>query len=121
MMTKIVYNACFGGFGLSEAAIIRYAEIKGIKLFIERGSSEWSTIYYTEPVGTKNRKCLYDKDIPRADPALVQVVEELGDKANGRCANLSIEEVPSGISYRIDEYDGSESVQTKDSYDWEIA
>jgi hypothetical protein len=32
-MTKIVYNACHGGFGLSEAAILRYAEIKGIKLW----------------------------------------------------------------------------------------
>ena len=32
-MTKIVYNACHGGFGLSEVAIRPYAEIKGITLY----------------------------------------------------------------------------------------
>ena len=26
-MTKIVFNACFGGFGLSDEAMERYAEI----------------------------------------------------------------------------------------------
>lgn len=30
---KIVINNCFGGFGLSHRAIIRYAELKGIKLY----------------------------------------------------------------------------------------
>jgi hypothetical protein len=52
---------------------------------------------------------------------LVQVVEELGDKANGRCAKLRIAEVPAGTLYRIDEYDGFESVETKDSYEWNVA
>jgi len=43
-MTKIVYNSCFGGFSLSEAAIMRYAEIKGIKLWPKE--SEYHTIHY---------------------------------------------------------------------------
>lgn len=47
---------------------------------------------------------------------LVQVVEELGDKANGEYAKLRIEEVYG--SYRIDEYDGNESVMTSGDYDW---
>lgn len=29
-MVKIVYNTCYGGFGLSPRAIKRYAELKGI-------------------------------------------------------------------------------------------
>jgi hypothetical protein len=57
-----------------------------------------------------------DHNIVRHDSILVQVVEELGEKANGMCAKLAIEEV-SG-PYRIDEYDGSESVETPGSYDW---
>lgn len=58
----------------------------------------------------------YGSDVERHDPALVQVVEELGDKASGRFAKLRIAEV-SG-PYRIDEYDGFESVETPGTYDW---
>ena len=60
----------------------------------------------------------YHCDVVRHDPALVQVVEELGDKANGECAKLRIKEVDG--PYRIDEYDGYESVETPDGYDWII-
>jgi hypothetical protein len=52
---------------------------------------------------------------------LVQVVEQLGDKANGSYAKLFITDVPSGTKYRIDEYDGLESVMTIDDYEWSIA
>jgi len=95
-MTKIVYNACYGGYGLSEAAILRYADITGTKGF---------HVY----------------DIDRADPALVQVVEELGEAANGMSAALRIAELPAGTLYRIDEYDGSETVMTQDDYNWSVA
>lgn len=57
----------------------------------------------------------------RADPRLIQVIEELGDEANGSCARLRIEEVPAGTQYRIDGYDGSETVATRDSYGWKTA
>lgn len=99
-MTKIVYNACFGGYGLSEAAIMRYADIKGINIAIGGFS-----VY----------------DIERTDPALVQVVEELGEAANGTSAALRITKLPAGTLYRIDEYDGSESVMTQDDYIWSVA
>lgn len=46
----------------------------------------------------------------RDDPLLVQVVEELGEKANGRCADLEIVEIPDGVEWEIDEYDGNERV-----------
>ncbi len=46
----------------------------------------------------------------RGDPLLIQVVEELGDEANGRCAKLKIIEIPNDVDYEIDEYDGLESI-----------
>jgi len=49
----------------------------------------------------------------RADPLLVQVVEELGEKANGSCSELRVIEIPDDIEWEIDEYDGMESVNEK--------
>jgi hypothetical protein len=144
MFMKVVYNGCYGGFSLSHEAVMRYAEIKGIKLYaftwIGKGRITESTIvpvteemlansspddiglihYGTEPVYS-NDAYWSDDNIERDDPALVQVVEELGDKANGRCAKLRIENVSKGSLWRIDEYDGNESVMTQDSYSWNVA
>lgn len=98
-MTKIVYNACYGGFSLSEAAVARGRVISGIPTW-----GDWS-----------------GRNLSRTDPVLIQVIEELGKAADGRRANLVIVELPPGTEYRIEEYDGLESVETKDSYVWEIA
>lgn len=46
----------------------------------------------------------------RSDPVLVGVVEELGSKANGRCAELKVVEIPDGVEFTIAEYDGMEHV-----------
>lgn len=138
-MTKIVYNACYGGFGLSHEAVMRYAELKGIKLYSEQQYSTYC--YYRIPVEEYNRIRAVEQakpvgpgrfkesnaayfsptSIERTDPILVQVVEELGERANGDYAKLMIEEVPAGTLYRIDEYDGYESVKTHDTYDWSVA
>jgi len=127
-MTKIVANGCFGGFGLSEAAVRRYAEIKGITLYSQKDSG--FTAWYRVPVEeynaiedweAKNAAYFSVSDIDRADPALAQVVEELGKAANDTFADLYIVDVPAGTKYRIDEYDGSESVMTIDDYEWSVA
>jgi hypothetical protein len=135
-MTKIVYNNCYGGFGLSEKAVMRYAELKGIKLYKGKGNSLY-TPFYTVPEEEYNKihsedllkkdyrrsNELYftDRGIERDDPILVQVVEELGEEASSHYASLAIAEIPSGTLYRIDEYDGSESVMTAEDYDWKVA
>lgn len=50
------------------------------------------------------------RGIPRDDANLIRVVDELGERANGKHAKLSIIEIPDGTDYEIDEYDGAESV-----------
>ncbi|HLX53523.1 MAG TPA: hypothetical protein VKR58_06265 [Aquella sp.] len=49
----------------------------------------------------------------RTDPLLIQVVEELGDKANGSCAELKVIEIPDDVDYEIEEYNGQEWVAEK--------
>ena len=54
-----------------------------------------------------------DTDIERNDPILVQVVEELGEEANGKHATLKVVEIPDDIEWYIEEYDGCERVAEK--------
>jgi hypothetical protein len=82
---KIVINVCFGEYSLSEKA---YREL-GI---------EWDGYGYA-----------FDDD--RANPALVSVVEKLGNAASGSCARLRVTEIPDGIEWNIDEYNGNESIE----------
>lgn len=91
-MHKIVYNACFGGFSLSTEAV------------------NWMKEKYPD---------FFNHIICRHDPRLVECVETLGDKASGRYSRLKIKEIDSDC-YRIDDYDGSETVTTPDDLDWTI-
>lgn len=83
-MEQIVINTCFGGFGLSELAL-KWLKEHGVK---------------TEPY----------YDIERNDPLLVKCVFELGSKANDWASDLKVVNIPKGIKWHIDEYDGLEEV-----------
>ena len=61
----------------------------------------------------------FNEEFERHDKRLVDVVEVLGDKASGFCAKLAIAEIDSPM-YRIDEYDGFESVETTETYNWVV-
>ena len=100
---KVVYNACYGGFSLSLPAQELYLKKKGHAPKLYKGKHRWDEHWYiNEPHD------VYDRELKRHDPALVEVVEELGDKSFGDCAKLVIEEVDG--PYRIEEYDGRETV-----------
>lgn len=114
-MTKIVYSACYGGFSLSDEAIRLYLELKGYKY------TETPTKFGYTDFTVEGWDDFYDREIDRADPILVEVVEKLGKKANGAFADLRIEDVPKGTVYRITEYDGYESIETRYSDDWKVA
>lgn len=87
-MQKIVINAQHGGFGLSEEAMQLYKRLTGIA----------------------PQSILYDREIPRDSPQLVQIVEQLGERANNWYSRLKVVEVPEGVEWHIHEYDGMEHV-----------
>jgi hypothetical protein len=89
---EVVINRCFGGFGLSEAAIEEIATIQVGPSNGRRG----------------NRAASNGSD--RTHPALVATVKKLGKAANGDYAELAIVSVPRHLKWRISHYDGSESV-----------
>lgn len=134
---KVVINNCFGGFGLSHKAMMRYFEIKGMTPYPEKAPLGYH-IYWTTPPDERiptvesadfykmpieqrkayndqySKETVYDRDIPRDDPALIQVVEELGSKkASGDHADLKIVEIPDDVDWEIEEYDGNEHIAEK--------
>jgi hypothetical protein len=133
---KIVLNSCYGGFELSYKAVMRYAELKGFKLyaFIDdrnnnvdldykhfapyNGKDKVFMVHYSKkPLnsdGTYEEKSYFsERDIQRNDETLVQVVMELGNQANGTCSDLRIVEIPDNIGWEIEDYDGKEWVSEK--------
>jgi hypothetical protein len=134
-MKKVVINACYGGFSLSHEAVIRYLDIKGITVYPEQGTDYWKfwTYWLVKPEDRNEIKAgedfydltiedrrlyniamsnqtFYERDIERHDPALVQTVEELGERADGDHAQLKIVEIPHDVQYQIEDYDGNEWV-----------
>lgn len=96
---KVVINKCYGGFSLSKEACELYAERKGLKL------GEWNKSW-----GFYEGGDFYDREIKRDDPVLVQIVDELGPKADGNFAELRIVEIPDDVEWEVYEYDGYEHV-----------
>lgn len=107
-MKKIVINSDWGGFDLSDEAIVRYAELKGINL-LAVDNKFGSKDYYVDGIKDDEHYFWY-QEIDRDDPALVQVVEELQEKSEGRYASLKVVEIPDDVDWIIQEHDGREWV-----------
>jgi hypothetical protein len=108
---KVAINNKVGGFNLSHAAILTYWERKGRKVQ-SRTNTKWGCTSYTvdgEPVSANGG------DIPRNDPVLIQIIEEMGQAAaNCSYCLLKIVDIPDGVEYEIvDEFDGSEHIAEK--------
>ena len=105
---KVVINSDFGGFGLSDEAIRAYAKKKGITLVEEKDSQFGFTNFYDGEISDDN--LFWDRDIPRNDEDLVEIVENLGAAASGRFSSLKVVEIPEDVNWYIEEYDGREWV-----------
>ena len=132
---KVAINRCFGGFGLSHEAVMRYFEIKGTTVYPEQGGGVWKfwtywTVKPEDRIEDKEGEAFYSmsiderkayneafaaqtvcpREIARNDPALIQAIEEQGTGAFGDHAEIAIVEVPDDVKWHIYEYDGLEHV-----------
>lgn len=141
-MKKIILNKSYGGFSVSPECYKKYAEKTGTDLFaysldfvheedrtrvylVKRSFDNNETIfdtYLTKDFGDRvleskvdNKYFFHLDEKHRDDPLLVQIVEELGEDANGRFSNLQIVEVPDDVAedYVIDDYDGIETLHKR--------
>jgi len=87
---KVVYHPDYGGFGLSSKIL---AELSRLGLDIAADDYDGQD------------------SISRHDPRLVAAVEKL------KPSSLAVATIK-GNKYRIDEYDGAESVMEPENYDW---
>lgn len=138
---KVVINNCYGGFSLSLRGQQEYLKLKGkkayfykqtkfkhcdgIEIHVRAGIDERSGFAHCilrdlgkEVVGDfskahENEEYFSSFCIPRDDPDLVKVVEKLGKRSWGDCAELKIVEIPKGIEWELDEYDGIEHIAEK--------
>ena len=113
---KVAYNSCFGGFSLSREAILL-----GRKL---SGNDKWAGAHIKGDAFEDGTIVDYDfgfiDDMPRHDPLLIQVIETLKERASGSCAKVEVAEISQPL-YRMDEYDGRETVVEPDDYIWRNA
>ena len=91
-MIKVLYNNCYGGWGLSDNAKRLY------KLRQEKAGDDID---------------IWGEGSSRNDPILIQIYEELGVEFNGRHSKADITYIPKKYKkyYRIVEYDGLEGVE----------
>lgn len=128
----VVVNRRYGGFGLSVKGAYHFCQKKYGQAYVYKCnnlgdsrdfvrvpySDEYkdTLIYWVspedhnEPVDVNDIKTINNWDIERNDPALVATVRELGEEANGDCADLEIVEIPDDVKWHIEEYDGMESI-----------
>lgn len=131
---KIVINKCFGGFGLNDRAYDRLIELGvPVRAYIEQKQDPTTGLYL--PESRNEGEVIFDRMLTpehpfsdalhvrvmgrywetwlrqsRTHPLLIQVIEELGAKAHDRLSKLVIVEIPDGVDYEIDEYDGIEHI-----------
>lgn len=126
---KVVINNCYGGFGLSLKGKKRLGELMGVNVYfytqnchtdefvkVDENSRDFMVYALTVDLGEKTNKLPNDGWFEcegRDNPCLIQVVKELGKEANGRCAELKIVDIPDGVDWEIQEYDGNEWVAEK--------
>ena len=131
---KIILNKCYGGFGISDKGYELYCKKKNLDLyryttddsrFRKINKESYLTYYFTKDFGESGDKKNLDWDFHiyldsryREDPVLIEVVEELGEEANGRYSNLQVVDIPDELRYNydIDEYDGIETLHRKVEY-----
>ena len=126
-MTKVVVNGCYGGFNLSHEAILKLIEY-GMPVYDDwepyKSEKKRPEVHIVRNPTWNGKHSIYERQYYishidhkmtlRTHPLVVKTVEELGEKANGFCAELEIKDVPrEPDEITIEEYDGIEWVAEK--------
>ena len=120
---KVVINKCYGGFGVSVPAmkdmfgrcshVVAHEPSKyyGSKAKWEEDKNNKDSFrdwrYFDKrgwPVTDEHRES------DRSCPVLIETVERMGSKAGRSLSKLRIVEIPDGVEFEINEYDGVESI-----------
>jgi hypothetical protein len=104
IMKKIVINTSYGdrvhgGFSLSHRALLRLQELGQPEAL----NDESLVAHWPDAAGERDpslNRC--GRLIPRDDDRLVQVVEELGEAANGHGAALKVISIPDAVQWEIE-------------------
>lgn len=105
----VVINRAYGGFSLSREGALLYLELSGTEYTFEPQPDRDTQTRLGDRIIVNGQE-FWCRDIPRDDPALVAVVRRLGSKADGDYAKLKVVEVPAGVVWTVDDYDGREWV-----------
>jgi len=106
-MKSVVINKSYGEFCLSHQAFLRLREL-GQQDALQEADPALYWPLSASPQEPEFNQC--GKLIPRDDLKLVQVVQELGAKANGHCAELKVVGVPTDVRWEIEKTQGIEHV-----------
>lgn len=100
-MKKVLYNDCFGGFGISQ---------EGIELLINEFPEK------ARNYGWKIKKNTFN--FVRDDQEVIEFMINTGlEKFQGKLCALAIVEIHPLLKFKISEYDGSEGVETCIDYE----
>lgn len=100
---KVVINVKFGGFSISQKAA-EFMAARGNERAKQELAKECDRWYGFGSIDGM------DGEYDRTDPDLIAAVETLGREADGERAQLRVVEIPDGIKWEIDNYDGNETI-----------
>jgi hypothetical protein len=109
---RVVINTQYGGFNLSREASLLYLDLAGLAYTLEPQEDRDAQTRLGDRIMVNGRE-FWGRDIARDDPALVATVRRLGSEAAGDYAILKVVEVPAGVEWYVEEYDGKEWVAEK--------
>lgn len=97
---KVIVNKSFGGAGLSEEAI---------DMIVDNPNFQYDLSEGTEGLLWKLKNL--DGHYYRTNQVIINVIETLGEEANGNHANLVIAEIPDNVEWEVYNYDGLETIE----------